>query len=175
MAADTRCDHGAAAMGAWLFGSMERQWDVQLSPQYQAALDGSTPPRTASQNASPDIAGGGGRQHAPAADPRRSEQVDDELVEDLVFIDVMHDVMRTVIGALLFPAIASFCGSMLGRIHFIRSNVRDPFNRSVLGGCLFVVAKDMIRLLYKRQRLRQRRSRRVRDISEMEEQSAVKP
>ncbi|KAI9593915.1 hypothetical protein BDF19DRAFT_446325 [Syncephalis fuscata] len=157
------------------FGSMERRWDLQLSPQYEtritdAADDEDNPLNTPSQDGTTN-----NTQHQQQqADPRQPEQVNDDFMEDLVFIDVMHDVMRTVIGALLFPAIASFCGSMLGRVGYVRSMVRDPFNRSILGGCLFVVVKDMIHLLYKRQRLNQRRSRRIRDISEMMEQTAVK-
>ncbi|KAI8058084.1 hypothetical protein BDF22DRAFT_663664 [Syncephalis plumigaleata] len=165
----------------WIFGSMERQWDLQLSPQYQTPFMEDTATATGAgttetginlTNTSPNTEGV--HQNEPTPIPRQQAQIEDDLVDDLVFIDVMHDVMRTVIGALLFPAIASFCGSMLGRISLVRSTVRDPFNRSILGGCLFVVAKDVIQLLYKRQRLKQRRSRRIRDVSEMQEQTAVK-
>jgi hypothetical protein len=85
----------------WIFGSMERQWDLQLSPQYQASLTEDTPTGTNSTGASPNTEDA--HQNGPVPAQRRQAQVDDDLVDDLVFIDVMHDVMRTVIGALLFP------------------------------------------------------------------------
>ncbi|RKP10201.1 hypothetical protein THASP1DRAFT_28002 [Thamnocephalis sphaerospora] len=91
---------------------------------------------------------------------------DDGNVDEDALFEGMYSMVRSVIGALLLPAVASFCGSLLGRIGFVRSRVTDPFNRSVLGGCLFIVAKDLINLLYKYQRVTHRRSRRVRDVSE---------
>jgi hypothetical protein len=65
---------------------------------------------------------------------------DGDLDEHMLY-EGMYSMARSVIGALLLPAVASFCGSLLGRISFFRTRVPDPFNRSVLGGCVFIVVK----------------------------------
>ncbi|CAG8436148.1 9482_t:CDS:2 [Diversispora eburnea] len=57
-------------------------------------------------------------------------------------------------------------GSLLGRFSFIRSRIPDTFHRNVLGGCLFIVFKDIVNLTYKYQRARHRRSRHVKNYVE---------
>ncbi|KAL1924159.1 uncharacterized protein VTP21DRAFT_7194 [Calcarisporiella thermophila] len=76
------------------------------------------------------------------------------------------DLGRMIAGALLLPAIASTMGSFLGRFAFIRART-DTFHRNVIGGCLFVIAKDLSNLLYLYQRVRQRQSRHVKNYDEV--------
>ncbi|CDS10028.1 hypothetical protein LRAMOSA02705 [Lichtheimia ramosa] len=67
----------------------------------------------------------------------------------------------SIINALLWPLISSILGSMLNNFQFIRRYFPEPFHRNTLGGCLYVITKDIASLFYKYERLRQRRSRRV--------------
>ncbi|KAG2209925.1 hypothetical protein INT47_003360, partial [Mucor saturninus] len=69
----------------------------------------------------------------------------------------------SLIGVLLWPAISSG----MGGFNWVKQNFPDPFQRNVLGGCLFVVAKDIGNLLYKYERIRQHRSRRVKNYEEV--------
>ncbi|GAA5800534.1 hypothetical protein HPULCUR_005969 [Helicostylum pulchrum] len=55
---------------------------------------------------------------------------------------------------------------------WVKQNFPDPFQRNVLGGCLFVVAKDIGNLLYKYERIRQHRSRRVKNYDEVQKSRA---
>ncbi|TPX46094.1 hypothetical protein SeMB42_g03824 [Synchytrium endobioticum] len=49
---------------------------------------------------------------------------------------------RQCVGALLFPVVASYCGSFLGRFTIIRKYVPNFFHRTILGGGLLLVIKD---------------------------------
>jgi hypothetical protein len=55
---------------------------------------------------------------------------------------------------------------LLNKFKWVRHNFPEPFQRNVLGGCLFVVAKDIGNLVYKYERIRQHRSRRVKSYEE---------
>lgn len=94
-------------------------------------------------------------------------------------------VPRLVVGALLLPGmtfvatssrtlcwqhltmahivVASVCGSIISRFAVIRKYVPDIFHQAVLGGGMFIVAKDASDLLYRYLKLRQAKSRRVID------------
>lgn len=72
-----------------------------------------------------------------------------------------RDMSVTVIEALLWPSISSIIGGYLSHSKFVRRYFPETFQRNVLGGCLFVVAKDVASLIYRYERVRQRRSRRV--------------
>ncbi|KAF9583825.1 hypothetical protein BGW38_008398 [Lunasporangiospora selenospora] len=85
--------------------------------------------------------------------------------EDISFFD-RKDLGRTIVGALLMPAISSICGSMLGHFPFIRARLPDNFHRNILGGCLFVLVKDLAKLVGTYQELKRRRDRRVREYEE---------
>ncbi|RKP13756.1 hypothetical protein BJ684DRAFT_9611 [Piptocephalis cylindrospora] len=71
------------------------------------------------------------------------------------------DLARTVVGALLLPSISSAVGSLLSRYSWFSSRISTPLYKNLLGGCLFILAKDAVRLLYKYQRLSQRKTRRI--------------
>ncbi|CAO3677171.1 unnamed protein product [Umbelopsis vinacea] len=45
----------------------------------------------------------------------------------------------------------------------VRRFFPEPFHRNVLGGCLFVIAKDIANLMYRYEKVRQKQSRRVRE------------
>ncbi|KAG0165996.1 hypothetical protein DFQ30_007730, partial [Apophysomyces sp. BC1015] len=77
------------------------------------------------------------------------------------------DLGVTVIGALLWPTISSLVGRCLNHIKFVRHYFPDAFHRNILGGCLFIIAKDIAKLLYKYERIRQSRSRRVKNYYEL--------
>ncbi|KAF9976361.1 hypothetical protein BGZ73_008719 [Actinomortierella ambigua] len=70
-----------------------------------------------------------------------------EAAEEESFLD-RKDLGRMIAGALLMPAISSICGT------------------NILGGCLFVLVKDLVNLYGTYQELRRRRVRRIRDFSE---------
>jgi hypothetical protein len=82
------------SMYTLIFGRMERQWEYQLSPQYQ--------PRTPQPLREEDNTIDFPLMEADLPLPPEIN-ANNEDMEDMVFIDVMHDVMRTVVGALLFP------------------------------------------------------------------------
>ncbi|OAD75773.1 hypothetical protein PHYBLDRAFT_75850 [Phycomyces blakesleeanus NRRL 1555(-)] len=87
--------------------------------------------------------------------------------EDDIFNDDGPGLSVTIIGALLWPTISSIIGSCLSRFKPVQKYFPDPFHRNILGGCLFVVAKDIANLVYKYERIRQRRSRHVRNYDEI--------
>ncbi|TPX64963.1 hypothetical protein SpCBS45565_g05492 [Spizellomyces sp. 'palustris'] len=74
-----------------------------------------------------------------------------------------RDGQRLVLGSLLLPAVSSLMGTLLGSIPWVRNKVPDPFHRNILGGCLFVVCKDVASAVYRAHKKRQRRTRRVRE------------
>ncbi|SAM04136.1 hypothetical protein [Absidia glauca] len=76
------------------------------------------------------------------------------------------DLNVTIMGALLWPTISSFIGNCLKYIKYVRHYFPETFHRNILGGCLYVVAKDMIVLLYRYERICQRRSRRIRSFDD---------
>ncbi|KAI8575557.1 hypothetical protein K450DRAFT_261220 [Umbelopsis ramanniana AG] len=74
-----------------------------------------------------------------------------------------RDVGITVVGALLWPAIGSMIGSCLYHMKVVRRIFPEPFHRNVLGGCLFVIAKDIANLMYRYEKVRQKQSRRIQE------------
>ncbi|KAF9430259.1 hypothetical protein BGZ94_007711 [Podila epigama] len=89
--------------------------------------------------------------------------------DDISFFD-RKDLGRTIVGALLMPALSSICGSFLGQFAFVRTRIPDNFHRNILGGCLFVVVKDLAGLFGAYQELKRRRVRRIREYSEFKDE-----
>ncbi|KAF9189488.1 hypothetical protein BGZ51_009524 [Haplosporangium sp. Z 767] len=89
--------------------------------------------------------------------------------EEISFFD-RKDLGRTIVGALLMPAISSICGSLLGHFSFVRTRIPDNFHRNILGGCLFVVVKDLAGLFGTYQQMKRKRIRRVREYSEFKDE-----
>ncbi|CAO3569319.1 unnamed protein product [Mortierella alpina] len=89
--------------------------------------------------------------------------------DEMPFFD-RKDLGRTIVGALLMPAISSICGSFLGHFSFVRTRVPDTFHRNILGGCLFVVVKDLANLFGTYQEMKRRRVRRIREYSEFKDE-----
>ncbi|KAI7847268.1 hypothetical protein BDC45DRAFT_526598 [Circinella umbellata] len=73
----------------------------------------------------------------------------------------------SIIGALMWPLISSWIGSCLNHMKWVRHYFPEPFQRNTLGGCLYVIIKDFTSLLYRCEKIRQRRSRRVRNYNEI--------
>ncbi|KAF3917918.1 hypothetical protein ABW20_dc0109005 [Dactylellina cionopaga] len=71
------------------------------------------------------------------------------------------ETANLVVGALLFPGVVASMGGILGKIPFIRRILPERFHRNILGGCLFVLIKDIFALYYKYKRAKQRRSREI--------------
>ncbi|EWC43801.1 hypothetical protein DRE_07310 [Drechslerella stenobrocha 248] len=71
------------------------------------------------------------------------------------------ETANLVVGALLFPGVVASMGGLLGRIPLIRKVLPEKFHRNILGGCLFVLIKDIFTLYYKYKRAKQRRSREI--------------
>ncbi|KAG0324578.1 hypothetical protein BG004_003452, partial [Podila humilis] len=92
--------------------------------------------------------------------------------DEISFFD-RKDLGRTIVGALLMPAISSICGSFLGHFSFIRTRIPDNFHRNILGGCLFVVAKDLAGLFGTYQELKRKRVRRIREYADFKDDLRV--
>ncbi|KAF9285377.1 hypothetical protein BGZ68_003934 [Mortierella alpina] len=120
-------------------------------------------------NASIDTADAGSTAAAAAA--ARGNGSDDEPGNDdeTSFLD-RKDLGRTIVGALLMPAISSICGSFLGHFSFVRTRIPDNFHRNILGGCLFVVVKDLASLFGTYQEMKRKRVRRIREYSEFKDE-----
>ena len=63
---------------------------------------------------------------------------------------------RQLLGALFLPGLAS----LVGRV-FLRSLISDTFRRYILVGCLVVLAKDVVAILFEYGKLRQRIGRHI--------------
>ncbi|KAF7725830.1 hypothetical protein EC973_009254 [Apophysomyces ossiformis] len=101
------------------------------------------------------------------ADDTEPGRQDNTRRRDMDVLHGGHHLGISVIGALLWPTISSIIGSCLNHIRWVRQYFPDPFHRNLLGGCMFVVAKDIANLLYKYERIRQFRSRRVKNYNEI--------
>ncbi|CAH1764652.1 13292_t:CDS:2 [Entrophospora sp. SA101] len=62
---------------------------------------------------------------------------------------------RKIVGALFLPFISAMVGG-----------IPDSFHRNIIGGCLFIVLKDIVNLTYKYQRVINRRTRQIKNYSE---------
>ncbi|KAG0337743.1 hypothetical protein BG000_005036 [Podila horticola] len=141
-----------------MVGRLETQWrNQQIAAAgvarlgMNASIDQDTDPSTARGGANPgQLEGGGGE-------------------EEVSFFD-RKDLGRTIVGALLMPAISSICGSFLGHFSFVRNRIPDNFHRNILGGCLFVVAKDLAGLFGTYQELKRKRVRRIREYAEFKDE-----
>ncbi|CAO3625329.1 unnamed protein product [Cunninghamella echinulata] len=69
-------------------------------------------------------------------------------------------------GTLMWPVISNVTGSFLGQFSWFQKHFPEPFHRNVLGGCFFVVIKDIGSLIYRYQKVRQYRSRRLLNYNE---------
>lgn len=116
---------------------MERRWDMQLASSSALPSPGVNGPRVG-QNQGDGAAGMMGM----ATESR-------------------IDLSRTVVGALLLPSISSAMGDLLSRFSWFSSRVTTPLYKNLIGGCLFILVKDAVQLLYKYQRLSQRKTRRI--------------
>ncbi|KAJ2718861.1 hypothetical protein GGI07_005548 [Coemansia sp. Benny D115] len=57
---------------------------------------------------------------------------------------------RTLVESLLLPIISSACGTLVSKLPlFRRPPVMSHFSRVMLGGCVYFVVKDLLRMLYK--------------------------
>lgn len=85
------------------------------------------------------------------------------------------DIASTVMGALFFPAVSSLMGDLL-KVSLPRKWVVKPstsatgllqekWGRSIVGGCLFVVLKDVLNLYVKWKRARDQGKRRILDYN----------
>ncbi|KAL7313172.1 hypothetical protein PS15m_006951 [Mucor circinelloides] len=131
----------------------QRYLTKNLSLQDASLLSSSTPPNTSnrsSRESSNDI-----------SDRERNLEL------DMINGRGTSSIGLSLLGALLWPAISSCMGGILNRSKWIRANFPEPFQRNVLGGCIFVVAKDIGNLIYKYERIRQYRSRRVKSYEEV--------
>lgn len=73
-------------------------------------------------------------------------------------------ILRLSLGALAFPVLSSFIGSMLGLIPIVSEKVPAKFHKSLLGGILLVFSKDITSWIYRKIVRFQRRSRRIQNF-----------
>ncbi|OZJ03971.1 hypothetical protein BZG36_03236 [Bifiguratus adelaidae] len=134
--------------------SAERRGRLSRSASTSSAPTAQTAPPTPGANAIP---ASGGQGDAPSG-----EQPFDEAQ---TIFNTPRPIGRTIVGALLIPAVCSVMGSLLSAISplYRRTFANDPFHRNVFGGCIFIVCKDIAAVAYKWQKVQQRRSRSVRD------------
>jgi len=105
-----------------------------------------------------DEADGGQAHGAPNGVPGQNGQINQNWQRD---IDLFH-VATTVMGALAFPAISSVVGDLLnfalpaklvGRGVYMKIGpkglLKERWGRTIIGGCLFVVLKDVVTLYCK--------------------------
>ena len=72
------------------------------------------------------------------------------------------DLVRFLVGALAFPAIASLAGSLVGLLPWLKH--ADPFHRNLLGGSLFIIMKDASAYLHDRQKRYQFVNRHIKNM-----------
>ncbi|CAO3587940.1 unnamed protein product [Absidia cylindrospora] len=72
-------------------------------------------------------------------------------------------------STLLWPVVSNITGTCLSQVGWVCQHLPEPFHRNVFGGCLFVVIKDIGNLLYRYQRIRQFRSRRIQNFNEIKQ------
>jgi len=68
---------------------------------------------------------------------------------------------QTIVGALLMPGICSLMGSL-----FLRNYISSTFNRNILGGCIFIVVKDILTLFYENRKQTRQKSRSIANFDE---------
>lgn len=109
---------------------------------------------------------------APNREPRQNRHVHRDWQRNF---DITQ-VMTTVAGALAFPAISSVAGDLLGMAlpaKFVGSNInvrfgskgllKEKWGRTIVGGCLFVVLKDVVTLYCKWKKARDFGKRKILD------------
>ncbi|KAI9206415.1 uncharacterized protein BJ171DRAFT_30077 [Polychytrium aggregatum] len=100
------------------------------------------------------------RQTLDDANPEQPEE--DAAAEEAV-PELRRDGQRVVVGALLLPICAAICGGILGELG-LRKYVGNSFYRNIIGGCVFIVSKDVTTEIYKYYLRKQRRSRRIANL-----------
>ena len=70
------------------------------------------------------------------------------------------NLLQKVVGALLFPGVASLVGQLL-----FGTRVKNHFHRTIMGGCLFVLIRDIGSITYHHLKRRQLSRRHVLDLS----------
>jgi len=96
------------------------------------------------------------------ADQNQEQQQEDQQGLQRISLDAerIRNPVRTVVGALLLPAISSLVGSF-----FLDGVIRHTFRRNVVGGILFIVAQDILTTMYHFYRLRRQSQRKIKDYS----------
>ncbi|KAI9298950.1 hypothetical protein K502DRAFT_339041 [Neoconidiobolus thromboides FSU 785] len=76
------------------------------------------------------------------------------------------DIARTIVGALLLPALSSMSGNILGYFPMIKNRfLPTTFLRSIVGGCFFIFLKDITNLIYKYYLIRRLRKRTIQSVA----------
>jgi hypothetical protein len=139
------------------FGDLERDWRENFRPR--------------GGNSSAEITLRNGNNNADGQ-IENGEELENEEEEDANILvrggqyrfNFFRDLVRPIVGALCMPAICSFSGYILYQVPFIRAKLTEPFHRNILGGCIFIVLKDLMGLFYKYQLLKRYRTRQVRSV-----------
>ncbi|PBP16251.1 RING finger domain protein [Diplocarpon rosae] len=164
----------------YTFSSLERDWEraVHRQPregetdeEIQAAFE------EEGGLAALDVEWVGQQEEAAVANPEAAGEADENAgagdAEPRRLWHMHHDISinalgTTVMGALFFPAISSVVGEVLRAVlppRWIRYKsggfLREKWARSVVGGCLFVVLKDVVTLYVKWRRATNFGKRRV--------------
>lgn len=133
-------------------------------------------------NAAPAAAAAEGQQQQPHQDQQPNQPPQQRQAQhrhdglDFSFFATAWDLTDTIGGALMFPSIAAVTGEVL-KLFLPKSWVRRPINwrsgptgflqtkwgRSILGGCLFVVLKDAMRIYCRWRMAVSFRERKIRD------------
>lgn len=148
---------------AWkkLIRPIELKWSVEIDPSLRISMEQAL---AQAQEAEVQRAGAAGR--AAPQDPQRQRA----LRRQFQFQLTTRLEVSKALGALCLPTIASLMGSLIEYIPFLRNRLPEgQFYRSILGGCFFIVAKDLLSMLTLRQKVLQKRSRRIKNFDVIED------
>ncbi|KAI8978946.1 hypothetical protein BDB01DRAFT_798685 [Pilobolus umbonatus] len=82
-------------------------------------------------------------------------------------LDILHgrdrkrDVYGLILSALMDPVISRVVGSYLSHSRSLRRYLPEPIHRNIVGGCLYVLFKDVMSLYYRYERIQQFQSRHI--------------
>lgn len=133
--------------------------ESRFSPGVRSLQSGASRPSAAA--ATPDNNSNREGQQQAGGEAQQPQQQEEQNVQRVSLdSERIRNPVRTVVGALLLPAISSLVGTL-----FLEGYIRHTFRRNVLGGILFVVTQDILSMFYRYFRHKRQSQRTIRDYS----------
>ncbi|KAI9503247.1 hypothetical protein GGI25_004263 [Coemansia spiralis] len=146
-------------------GRLERRWDSALPPEKQGMTIRLFGRRDVDQeDVAADAQNDVGQIDRPAIPQQQQhihglpDQPGGRNIDATIVLSGAW-LCRTLVESLLLPVISSIFGAMIGRLPFFRRPGLSHFSRAMIGGCIYFVVKDIVRVLYKYLLYRTRSSR----------------